>query len=210
MPVLELIGQGNLPSRNKPEAAICCGIMKQTRPTFGPLIRLTIWFSSTWLGQRIYVRLVPPVDRYRMLWSKGMYSVSPHNDPNGVGGLALLTTLGARSGKIRHTPLGFARDKENLVILASNAARTRHPAWYWNIKKNPEVTVTIAGGGQGRYRADVVEPGPERDRLWSVLCTMIPGFEEYPARTGGRVMPVILCTPIEDVNDTPQCRGHDG
>lgn len=170
--------------------------MATSSANHGLLMKLTVWFSSTWLGQRIYVRLVPPIDRSLMLWSKGKYSLSPHNDPDGVGGLALLTTIGAKSGKRRHTPLGFARDGENLVILASNAARVRHPAWYWNLKKNSDVTITIAGGGQDRYRAREIEPGPERDRLWEILCTMNPGFRQYPERTGGRVMPVIHCTPI--------------
>lgn len=159
-------------------------------------MRFTIWFSSTRLGQLVYVRLVPPLESRLMLWSKGKLSLSPHGDPAGVGGLALLSTIGAKTGKLRHTPLGFARDGDAVVLLASNAARTKHPAWYFNLKKNPKVTITIAGGGQGQYWAEDVPVGAERDRLWRVMCNMNPGFEKYPARTGGRLIPVIHCKPM--------------
>jgi deazaflavin-dependent oxidoreductase (nitroreductase family) len=165
-------------------------------PERGLILRFTIWFTSTWLGQRIYVRAVPPIDRWLMLWSRGRRSLSPSGDPEGLGGLALLTTTGARSGKRRHTPLGFAWDGDSIVILASNAARSFHPTWYFNLKKHPEVEILVRGGRQGRYRAAEIPPGPERERLWKVACAMNPGFERYPARTGGRIIPVIHCTPI--------------
>ena len=164
-------------------------------PEYGWFMRFTIWLSSTRAGQLIYVRVIPPLDRRLMLWSKGKWSISPKGDPTNIGGLALLTTRGARSAKARHTPLGFAWDGESIVILASNAARDRHPSWYFNLKKTPEVAITTAGGGQGTYIAEEIEPGPERDRLWKILCKMNPGFEKYPARTGGRIIPVILCRP---------------
>ena len=138
-------------------------------PQRGPIMRATIWFTSTRAGQLIYVRVVPWFDRHLMWWSKGKLSLSPHGDPRGVGGLALLTTVGARTGRLRHTPLGFAPDGDCLVMLASNAARSWHPAWYGNLKKTPRVLVTIAGGGQAWYRAEEVTPGPERERL-RVLC----------------------------------------
>jgi deazaflavin-dependent oxidoreductase (nitroreductase family) len=160
------------------------------------ILRLTIWFTSTWLGQRIYIRLVPVVDRKLMLWSRGRWSLSPPGDPDGLGGMALLTTIGARSGRPRHTPLGFANDGDSIVILASNAARNFHPAWYYNLRKNPEVRILTRSGREGRFLAREIEDGPERDRLWSIALAMNPGFAKYPARTGGRLIPVIHCTPI--------------
>ena len=163
----------------------------------GLILRLTIWFTSTWLGQRIYVRIVPPIDRWLMLRSNGRRSLSPPGKPDTLGGLALLTTIGAKTGKTRHTPLGFAHDGDSIVILASNAARSYHPTWYYNLKKNPEVTLLQSGGRRGRYRAEEVPPGPERERLWKVACAMNPGFEQYPSRTGGRLIPVIHCKPIQ-------------
>jgi deazaflavin-dependent oxidoreductase (nitroreductase family) len=167
-------------------------------PDYGPIMRFTIWFTSTRLGQLIYVRLVPAIDARIMLWSKGKLSFSPKGDPGGAGGLALLSTVGAKTGKIRHTPLGFAWDGDSVVILASNAARSKHPGWYFNLKKTPKVVIRIAGGGQGDYWAEEVAEGAERERLWRLLCKMNPGFEKYPARTQGRVMPVIHCRSIKE------------
>ncbi|MEX0665146.1 MAG: nitroreductase/quinone reductase family protein [Acidimicrobiia bacterium] len=164
----------------------------------GPIGRALVWFTSTRIGQLIYVRVVPPIDRRMMLKSKGQKSLSPHGDPNGPGGLALLSTIGSKTGKERHTPLGYARDGDNIVMLASNAARSYHPNWYYNLKKHPEVTITLGGGPQNRYRAEEIPDGPERERLWKVMTSLNPGFDEYPARTKGRLIPVINCTPIKD------------
>jgi deazaflavin-dependent oxidoreductase (nitroreductase family) len=165
-------------------------------PNYGLIMRLTIWFSSTRLGQLIYVRVIPPIDSRLMLWSKGRLSLSPKGDPQGAGGLSLLSTVGAKTGKLRHTPLGFAYDGSAIVLIASNAARSYHPAWYFNLKKNPKAKITIPGGGQGDYWAEEVPVGPERDRLWRVICNVNPGFERYPARTEGRIIPVFHCKPM--------------
>ena len=59
------------------------------------------------------------------------------------------------------------------------------------------MTIRVRSGRQGRYRASEIPPGPERDRLWKVACAMNPGFERYPSRTGGRLIPVIHCKPVE-------------
>lgn len=160
------------------------------------ILRFTIWFTSTRAGQLFYVRAVPPIDRRLMLWSGGRWSFSPPGDPEGLGGLALLTTTGARTGRERHVPLGFAWDGDAIVILASNAARSYNPPWYFNLKKHPEVTILPRNGRPRRYRAAEIPAGPERERLWKIACAMNPGFERYPARTGGRLIPVIHCTPI--------------
>jgi deazaflavin-dependent oxidoreductase (nitroreductase family) len=160
------------------------------------LMRTTIWFTSTKAGQLFYVRVVPPIDRRLMLWTKGKRSLSPGAQPNGLGGLALLTTTGSKSGKTRHTPVGFAWDGHDVIVLASNAARSYHPNWYFNLKKQPELTITVRGGGQARFRAEEIPPGPERERLWKVMTRMNPGFDQYVERTAGRLIPVIRCTPI--------------
>ena len=166
-------------------------------PRHSFMMRFTIWFSSSRVGQKIYVHLIPPIDRWLMRLSKGKYSISPQGDSEGIGGLALASTVGAKSGKMRHTPLGFANDGDTIVVLASNAARSYHPAWYFNLRKNPNVTITVPGRAPRKYIAAEVPPGPERDRLWNVLLVMNPGFAQYVERAQGRVMPVIHCKPME-------------
>src|SRR5215212_1779563 len=55
----------------------------------------------------------------------------------------LLTTTGRKSGKERTTPLLYLEDGENLIVVASVGGAPRHPAWYWNLKTNPEARVRI-------------------------------------------------------------------
>ena len=157
-------------------------------------LRIVQQITRTRTGSRIYGRLVPPLDRFLMVRTKGKRSVSP-GDTGGTGGLALLTTTGAKSGKARHTPLGYAHDGDTIIIIASNAARERNPAWYFNLKKNPDVMITPHGGKQGRYRAEEVPDGDERERLWKVACEMYPGFADYQTRAD-RLIPLIHCTPL--------------
>jgi hypothetical protein len=103
-------------------------------PSFflGIVQRITMTKTGSW----IYGRVVPPIDRVLMVKTKGKMSLSP-GDTGGTGGLALLTTTGAKSGKQRHTPLGYARDGDAIVIIASNAAHERNPSWYFNITATP-------------------------------------------------------------------------
>lgn len=161
-------------------------------PSFflGIVQKITMTKTGSW----IYGRVVPPIDRVLMVKTKGKRSLSP-GDTGGTGGLALLTTTGAKSGKQRHTPLGYARDGDSIVIIASNAAHEHNPSWYYNLKANPEVMLTLRGGHQGEYRAEEVPAGEERERLWKVACEMYPGFVDYQTRAD-RLIPLIHCTPL--------------
>src|SRR3954467_14043073 len=77
----------------------------------------------------------------------------------------------------------------------SNAAHDRNPSWYFNIKANPEVMLTLRGGHQGNYFANEVPQGEKRERLWKVACEMYPGFADYQTRAD-RLIPLIHCTPL--------------
>jgi deazaflavin-dependent oxidoreductase (nitroreductase family) len=94
--------------------------------------------------------------------------------PAGFTRLLLLTTTGARTGRPRTTPLGYARDEATgrLLLWASNMGAPRDPAWYRNLVANPDVTVELAGD---RFPARArVAHGPERDRLLQVLTAQMP------------------------------------
>jgi hypothetical protein len=66
-------------------------------------------------------------------------------------------------------------------------------AWYYNVQKDPNVTVEV---GNETFEATAkVEEGAERDRLWAQHVEQLPRFGEYPAQTGGRVIPTIRLTP---------------
>ena len=102
--------------------------------------------------------------------------------------LLLLTTTGAKSGQQRTTPLVHTRDGDKYVIIASKAGAPSHPAWYHNLRKNPEVTLEV-GTETFQAKATVVT-GEERDRLYRRHAEQFPGFAEYEAKTT-RTIPVV-------------------
>jgi deazaflavin-dependent oxidoreductase (nitroreductase family) len=77
----------------------------------------------------------------------------------------LLTTTGARSRQPRLAPVGYSRDGDGYVIVASKGGSPTHPGWYHNLLANPVVTVEV-GRGTFEARARVTE-GAERDRLFA-------------------------------------------
>ena len=102
----------------------------------------------------------------------------------------VLTTTGAKSGVKRETPLVYTRDGDDIVIVASKGGAPSHPAWYHNIVANPRVVIEVDGA---RIEADArITEGDERRRIYDQHAEIHPGFTEYEAKTGGRVIPVIV------------------
>jgi deazaflavin-dependent oxidoreductase (nitroreductase family) len=103
-------------------------------------------------------------------------------------GLVLLTTVGARSGELRTTPMMFDRDGDSLVVIASNIGAPRHPDWYHNLVNEPRVTVEV---GDERYDAVAVPlAGSDRESRWATLKQKYPFFAEHEAKTS-RTIPVV-------------------
>jgi deazaflavin-dependent oxidoreductase (nitroreductase family) len=103
--------------------------------------------------------------------------------------LMLLTTIGAKTGLPRTAIATYSRDGGRYVIAASKSGAPTNPAWYHNLRANPEVSVE-AGGETFKATATVTD-GAERDRLWDQHAAKWPEFREYPAKTD-RVIPMIL------------------
>ena len=137
--------------------------------------------AGTWY----FGHVATPIDRVLLPLSRGRLS-STFGQPVG-----LLDTVGARSGEPRRTPLLFLRDGDRVVLIASKGGDPKHPAWYWNVLKNPYVSFLGPGGVTGRYVAHVAE-GDERARLWAEAVDLYAGYSTYADRTGGRVIPVVV------------------
>jgi deazaflavin-dependent oxidoreductase (nitroreductase family) len=106
----------------------------------------------------------------------------------GTGRTLLLTTTGARSGRERTVPLAYLSDGDRLLIFGSRAGSDKHPDWYWNLRKNPVVTVEI---GTEKYQAKATPlDGEERNSLFAKQKEAMPVFADYESRTK-RVIPVI-------------------
>ena len=102
--------------------------------------------------------------------------------------LLLLTVKGAKTGSEKVIPLAYFEIDERIVVIASMGGSDNHPAWYKNLKQNPDAKVEI-GGGQFRVRA-VTTSGTDREKLFSRVCELNSVFADYQAKTR-RVIPVV-------------------
>ena len=106
--------------------------------------------------------------------------------------LLLLTTMGAKSGQPRVSPLAYFRIDGKLVIIGSFAGADVNPGWVHNLRANPSAHVEI-----GNDSSDVAArelPSDERDELFGKITAAAPGFAEYQAKTA-RVIPVFELQP---------------
>ena len=107
--------------------------------------------------------------------------------------LMVLTTTGAKTGEEHEAVVTYTRDGDDYVIAASKSGAPTNPAWYYNVKAHPEVTVE-ANREKFQARATVVT-GPERDRLYDQHAAERAEFRDYPSMTS-RVIPVITLRRI--------------
>jgi deazaflavin-dependent oxidoreductase (nitroreductase family) len=96
----------------------------------------------------------------------------------------MLTTTGAKSGEPRTVAVLGIPHPDGLGLIASNFGGVRHPAWYYNLKANPEATVAI-GRDTWQVTARLATPR-ERDEIWAKGVKIYPGWRKYEARAGGR------------------------
>ena len=105
--------------------------------------------------------------------------------------LLLLTTIGAKSGARRTSPLACTADGDQFVIMGSNNGQEIHPNWYRNLQANPHVTVEV--GNETFEATATVAEGAERVRLFAKVVAGMPGFGEYQAKIQ-RQIPVVVLT----------------
>jgi deazaflavin-dependent oxidoreductase (nitroreductase family) len=116
-----------------------------------------------------------------------------HRIPGVPGKMLLLDHVGAKSGTKRTSPLLYVRDGKDLVVVASKGGFPKHPAWFHNLKANPDTTVQV-----GSHRLAVhahVATAEERERLWPMAVKAYHGYEDYAARSKGREIPLVILEP---------------
>ncbi|OBA99754.1 hypothetical protein A5662_15100 [Mycobacteriaceae bacterium 1482268.1] len=148
-------------------------------------------FARTPVGYWYVKRLAPRIDPPLLRLTGGRFSsVYPVK-------LMLLTTTGAKSGLPRTQPLGYTRDADSLLLIASNYGNPRHPAWYWNLKANPKVEV-LAGKDSGTYLAGEITDPAERERAWDLALDFYAGYADYESRAGDRKIPLVRLSRVHD------------
>jgi F420H(2)-dependent quinone reductase len=104
--------------------------------------------------------------------------------------ILVLDHVGAKSGQKRSSALLYVEDGDDVAIIASKGGFPKHPAWYHNLKANPDTTVQI-----GRERRDVharVANPEERARIWPKAVKAYKGYADYQERTPREIPVVIL------------------
>jgi F420H(2)-dependent quinone reductase len=106
--------------------------------------------------------------------------------------IILLTTKGAKTGKLRKTPLMRVEHEGEYAVVASLGGAPKHPVWYHNIVAEPHVE--LQDGAQRKdYTARELH-GEERELWWQRAAEVWPDYLEYQTKTD-RLIPVFLLTP---------------
>ena len=110
----------------------------------------------------------------------------------GLPPMLLLDHVGAKSGTRRTSPLLYVADGDDAVIIASKGGYPKHPAWFHNLRANPETTVQI--GAERRPVRARTASSEERARLWPRAVEAYSGYADYQ-RKADREIPVVILEP---------------
>ena len=107
----------------------------------------------------------------------------------------LLTTVGAKSGKIRKTPLMRVEHDGKYAAVASQGGSPKHPLWYYNFLANPRVELQDGPKSVEMIAREV--SGDERAQWWERSVAAFPPYAEYQQKTD-RIIPVFVLEPVTD------------
>src|SRR6195952_4394671 len=108
----------------------------------------------------------------------------------GAPPMLLLDHVGAKSGTKRTTPLVYVEDGDDIVVVASKGGHPKNPAWYHNLRANPDTMVQI-GSKKRAVRARVAND-EEHKRLWPKAVAVYGGHTGYQETTERKNPPLIL------------------
>ncbi|MEU4600102.1 nitroreductase family deazaflavin-dependent oxidoreductase [Nocardia sp. GTS18] len=104
----------------------------------------------------------------------------------------LLTTKGAKTGKLRKTPLMRVEHDGEYAVVASLGGAPKHPVWYYNIKAEPHVELRDGTVNKDYTAREVF--GEEKALWWDRAVQVWPDYAEYQKKTD-REIPVFVLTP---------------
>ena len=108
--------------------------------------------------------------------------------------IVVITSLGAKSGKLRKNPVMRVERDGKYVAIASKGGAPDQPEWYFNFVAHPEVDLQD-GAEKKSYRARVLE-GDERAEWWQYAVDTWPTYASYQEKTD-RLIPVFLLEPVD-------------
>ncbi len=113
------------------------------------------------------------------------------NDMRGMP-IIVVTSIGAKSGKVRKTPLMRVEHDGEYAAVASLGGAPQNPVWYYNLKKNPHVELQDQTVKKDYVAREV--SGEERDIWWERAVAAFPDYADYQKKTE-RVIPVFVLSP---------------
>ncbi|MFF1379993.1 nitroreductase family deazaflavin-dependent oxidoreductase [Streptomyces sp. NPDC058308] len=108
--------------------------------------------------------------------------------------VVVLTSVGAKSGKLRKNPLMRVEHAGEYAVVASKGGDPANPSWYHNLISQPHVELQD-GTVKRDYRARVAS-GEERELWWERAVAVWPDYAEYQKKTS-REIPLFVLSPIE-------------
>lgn len=107
--------------------------------------------------------------------------------------ILLLDHRGARSGVRLTSPLMYHEDGDTIAVVASKGGQPTHPAWFHNIKANPDTTIQL-GSTVRNVRARVATD-EERSQLWPEFVAFYPGYDFLQHLAKHRKIPIVILDP---------------
>ena len=123
--------------------------------------------------------------------------------------LLYLTTVGARTGQKRLTPVTRFADSDGAWLIVASAAGSAHnPSWYHNIAAHPDQIWIEVAGQHMRVEAEQLD-GQRREEAWQRIVSIQPRYAGYQRKTD-RVLPIIRLAPVAHPGPSPPSRAGDG
>jgi deazaflavin-dependent oxidoreductase (nitroreductase family) len=107
--------------------------------------------------------------------------------------IIVLTSVGAKSGKLRKTPLMRVEHDGTYAVVASLGGAPEHPVWFYNLKANPHVELQDLATKRD-YSAREVS-GDEKTLWWDRAVEAWPDYANYQKKTD-RQIPVFVLEPV--------------
>ena len=147
-------------------------------------------FASSGPGSWVFARVAHRLDKPLYRATDGRHTVASL-----IAGLPILmlTTTGAKSGQLRTVPVVGLPTDDGVAVIASNYGQEKQPAWFHNLRKNPDAEV---GMDERTWKVHAVEvEGERRDRIWQEALRVYPGYSTYEKRAAHRKIHVFVLEP---------------
>ncbi|MEU0110392.1 MULTISPECIES: nitroreductase family deazaflavin-dependent oxidoreductase [unclassified Streptomyces] len=109
--------------------------------------------------------------------------------------VVVLTSRGARTGKLRKSPVMRVEHEGRYAAVASLGGAPKHPVWYFNLKSDPHVELQDGPVKRDMTAREVT--GAEKAEWWERAVAAYPAYAEYQKKTD-REIPVFVLEPTED------------